>query len=70
MNLAQDIKNRLDEIGKSQRWLALKIGMSPTKINLVLNGKRELKIKEYQHICWALKVSTGEFLKPESPKAV
>jgi DNA-binding Xre family transcriptional regulator len=69
MNLPQCIDQRLQELGMTQKWLAYKTNITPAKINLILKGKRELKIQEYLWICWALKIEPGEILKAEPPPA-
>ena len=67
MNLGEQIKHRLKLIDKSQRWLAHKTKISPAKINLVINGKRELSIAELQWICWAFKMEIGDMLRASPP---
>ena len=47
--------------------LSIDTGISLTKISLVMNGKRDLSMKEYGMICWALGVDTNYFFKPITP---
>lgn len=67
MNLGTAIKHYLEENGISQTHLSKKTGIELPKLNLSLNGKRNLTFPEYELICGALKVNTDFFLKPRMP---
>ena len=62
------IKAYLDERGISQAFLSSKSKIPAPKLNLALNGKRELTFAEYENICWALGVEADTFIKPRPPE--
>jgi transcriptional regulator with XRE-family HTH domain len=64
LELTARIKRKLDATGKSLRRLARESGISPSTLCRVLTGRRELKVRELQSICTALKVEAWELLNP------
>lgn len=63
------IRAYLEDNGISQTWLSHKTGIPLPKLNLSLNGKRNLSFKEYELICGALNVNTDKFLEARLPVA-
>lgn len=70
MSVAGRIKSYIDQNGISQSYLGRKTGIALAKLNLSLNEKRELKLEEYQAICYALGVGFDKFLEPSPPPRV
>ena len=62
------IKEYLNENGISQSFISRKTKISPTKINLSLNGNRRFTFEEYALICGILDLNTDYFLKPRIPQ--
>lgn len=67
MNPGLKIKRYLQEHGISQAFLSRKTGISAAKLNLSLNGKRNIPFDEYELICGALCLDTNTFLEPRLP---
>lgn len=67
MGIGTMIKDYLDENGIKQTYLAKMAHIAESKLNLVLNEKRNLKFEEYEVICWVLKVGVDQFLTPRKP---
>lgn len=67
MKTGMKIKSYLDSKGISQTFLSTKTGIPLPKLNLTLNGKRNIQIEEYQTICWALGVGVDMFLEARPP---
>lgn len=67
MNTGVLIKSYLSKNGMSQTYVSEKTGIDLPKLNMALNGKRRLTFREYEYICWALKLNTDYFLKPRRP---
>jgi len=67
MSAEMKIKNHLTQMGMKQIDLAVLTGMSTSKINLVLSGKRRLSLNEFSTICYALKLTPNDLLTPEKP---
>ncbi len=64
MSIGIKIKEYLREFHITQIDLSEKARISPSKLNLSLNGKRKLTVAEYQRICWALNVDSNKFMEP------
>ena len=67
MEIGMKIKNYLDSKGISQTFVSKKIGISTSKLNLILHGKRKLTLSEYETLCWALGVGVDTFLDARPP---
>lgn len=70
MQVGGKIREHLIDIGISQTELSILTGISLSKINMVLNGKRRLPIDEYEVICGVLKLPAGSFLEPKLPEFI
>ena len=64
----EKIRKALEERGISQKQFSIKTGISTSKLNLILTGKRRLKIEELEIICYVLNVDFNTFLTPRPPK--
>lgn len=62
-----EIKKYLLENGITQAFLSRKTKISPSKLNMALNGERRLTLDEYSVICGVLEVNTDKFLQPRMP---
>ena len=67
MCVGQKIKSYIEDSGLSQAHVSRKTGIRATKLNLSLNGKRNLSFEEYELICGVLGVGVNKFLVPKSP---
>ena len=65
MNTGIEIKHYLDDNGILQVWLSKKTKIPNVKLNLALNGKRNMSIVEYELICGALGVGVDKFIRPK-----
>jgi transcriptional regulator with XRE-family HTH domain len=54
--IAYEILDRLDELGKSQKDLAKMIGVSPQRINKIVQGSVNLSLKTIVKISQALEI--------------
>ena len=68
MCVGKKIKSYLENNGITQTFVANKTGIPVQKLNLSLNGNRRLDFDEYELICGALSVGTGQFLDPRLPE--
>ena len=66
--IGKRIKTILNQKGIPQKLLASKIEMSPSKLNLILNGKRRLTVDELEKICYTLGVDYDDILMKQSPR--
>ncbi len=64
MRVGLKIKKYLEANGITQSHVSSKTGISTSKLNLALNGKRRMTFEEYELICGALNVNTDKFLTP------
>lgn len=62
MTVTKKIKNYIMENGIKQVWLAEKAGIDFKLLNESLNGRRKLKIEEFQKICEVLNVPPTNFM--------
>lgn len=62
-----EIKKYITEKGITQIYISKKTGITPSKLNLALNGERKLSLEEYALICGVLGVGIDQFLKPQVP---
>ena len=60
------IKNHLNQIGMKQVELSILTGISASKINLILSGKRRISLDEFSSICYALKLTPNDLLTPKN----
>lgn len=67
MEVCTRIRKVLGDKNISQLKLSSDTGISPTKINLILTGKRNIKIEELEIICWALGCKPEELITPKPP---
>lgn len=65
--IGDKIKKYLIDNQITQTFLSQESRITLPKLNLILSGKRHLKIEEYEIICWALKVPVDTFLEPRKP---
>ena len=65
MKIAEKLKSYIYETGRTQAYLSRKTGISPSRLNLILSGKRRLQLEEYVRICEALGLGLGAFLPDE-----
>lgn len=63
VTVGERIKNYLLAEGLKQNKIAEKTGIGTDKLNLSLNGKRNLPLDEYARICSVLGVPADTFLK-------
>ena len=69
VTVEQRIKQYILEQEIPQTTLSELTGITKTKINLSLNGKRRLSFVEYELICGALEVSADKFISPRKLKS-
>ena len=55
-HIGEKIRKVLEERGISQKQFAIETGIAAPKLNLILTGKRRLKIEELEIICYVLNV--------------
>ena len=60
----QRIRRYVDEQGISRKQMAISMGISESKLSLMLNGGRRLTVDEYLLACKALSVPPLKFLEP------
>ena len=61
------IRSYLNQIGMKQVELSILTGISASKVNLILSGKRKLSLNEFSTICYVLKLTPNDLLTPEKP---
>ena len=54
------VLQKLSEIERNQSWLARKIGVSPSLITLMIQGKKEITQDKKQKIALVLHVSVND----------
>ena len=69
MFTGQKIKNYLEKNNILQNKLSVATRIAPAKLNLILSGKRNLKVDEYEVICGCLEVSVDTFIEPRKPES-
>ena len=57
-----DLKVVLHRKGKTQKWLADQLGVSPQMINRISTGKRPVTINRLNDFCRLLKCQPGDLL--------
>lgn len=62
MFIGKKVKQYLIDHGISQAFLSSKSGMSRSKLNLTLNGKRPLSAEEFVLICKVLEQPPDRFI--------
>ena len=62
------LKNRLKELGLTQRALAARIGMQPSEVNRILNGQSNYSSDSHHRVIAALGLEV-EYVKIEAPAA-
>lgn len=62
------LKNRLKELGLTQRALAARIGMQPSEVNRILNGQSNYSSDSHHRVIAALGLEV-EYVKIEEPAA-
>ncbi|MFA5452920.1 MAG: helix-turn-helix transcriptional regulator [Candidatus Methanomethylophilaceae archaeon] len=67
MTVGQKIKEQVLEKGLKQYYISKITGISPSKLNLSLNGKRNFSYEELEIMCWALQLDIGALLIPHPP---
>lgn len=58
------LRRYVDEQGISQKQMAISMGISESKLSLMLNGSRRLTVDEYISACKALAVPPQKFFDP------
>ena len=69
MTVGEKIKKHIDEQRITQTYLSQMTHISLPKLNLILSGKRNLKIEEFEVICGVLDVNVNKFITPRLPKS-
>lgn len=64
MAVGTRIKNYLDARGISQAWLSEQSGIFESRMSLLLNDKRRMRIDDYEKIIGVLKLPAGTFIEP------
>lgn len=64
MAVGTRIKNYLDARGISQAWLCEQSGIFESRMSLLLNDKRRMRIDDYEKIIGVLKLPAGAFIEP------
>lgn len=62
MSIAKEIRIYLTKNNISQTWLSIQTGITLTKLNMALNGKRKMSIDEYAKIVEALNIDANTFI--------
>ena len=68
MEVGVKIRHYMEKNGITQVHICRKTGITPSKLNLALTGKRRLTFEEYETICWALGVGVETFLEARPPQ--
>lgn len=68
MQIGDKIRKILEEKNMSQKELAIVTKISAPKLNLILTGKRRIKVEEVEIICWALGIGVEKLLTPRAPQ--
>ena len=68
MKVESKIKQYLEENHIQQKVLSEVTGIPIPRLNLTLNGRRNLKFDEYELICGALRVDVNTFLEARIPE--
>jgi hypothetical protein len=67
MRVGQKIKVYINENNIQQKALSIKSKIALPKLNLILNGHREIKPEEYEVLCYCLGLGVDKFLAPRKP---
>lgn len=70
MSHGDKIREIINKNNMSQKELSLKTKIAMPKLNLIITGKRRLKLEELEIICWALNESVNTFLTPKPPQKI
>lgn len=65
--VSQQLKKYLQTNGIKQSWLALKLGMTESKVSQILNGKSPLHADIFIEICLLLEIDCNCFKPPSTP---
>lgn len=68
MTVGQKIKVYIDENNIQQTQLSIDTHIPLPKLNLALNGHRNLRWDEYEYILGALCLPAGTFITPRLPQ--
>lgn len=64
----EKIKDKIDEMGLKRKFISAQIGVTESKLSLLLSGKRKIEASEYANICKVLNVPMSEFFVTEENK--
>ena len=67
MSAGEKIREILNKKNLTQKWLSIETKIAPPKLNLVITGKRNLKVPELEVICWALGCEPSNLVTPHPP---
>lgn len=70
MCVGRKIKDYLQSNGISQSHISSVTGIPKVKLNLSLNGNRNLTFEEYEILCGVLNVGVDKFLEAKKPVQV
>lgn len=60
------IRQYVDDIAQlSRKQVALNLGVSESKLSLMLAGKRKITVEEYENLCTVLAVKPSRFFTTE-----
>lgn len=55
------VRNYINQNDLSRKTIALNMGITESKLSLILNGKRRMTVDEYMMICNAIAVDPRKF---------
>lgn len=55
------IRDYIEERELSRKIIAANMGVTESKLSLILNGKRRLTVDDYEALCRAMAVDPGKF---------
>lgn len=61
MLMYERVRDYIDERGLSRRIIAANMGVTESKLSLILNGKRKLTVDDYESMCRAMAVDPARF---------
>jgi transcriptional regulator with XRE-family HTH domain len=56
-----ELRDHIDARGFKREYVAMKSGIKPAKLSLILNGRRRLTVDDLQAICDAIDTSPNAF---------
>jgi DNA-binding Xre family transcriptional regulator len=65
MPIYTQIKKHLEENGIKHMYIAKLLGITESKLSLMLGGKRKISLEEYEFICYVLGVGVDKFMQPK-----